>query len=104
MTKSLVLSLGCLLWASAAIAQPKTKEYDLANANISGDILRCPRTVVAKNLNVLRYDYKFTGVISFSQPADLWSKLTSIASPPPPGSPPGRQRESAANLQSGGCP
>src|SRR6185312_8758232 len=89
MTKSLVLTLGCLLSASAAMAQPKTKEYDLANANISGDILRCPRTIVAKNLNVLRYDYKFNGAISFSQPVDLWSKLTSVATPPPlPSQPP----------------
>ena len=88
MDRSFVLTLGCWLWASVAVAQPKTKDYDLATASISGDVLRGPRRITAHNLNVLRYDYRFKGAISFTQAADLWSRLTSLAAPAPAGPPP----------------
>lgn len=88
MDRSFVLTLGCLLWASVAVAQPKTKDYDLATANISGDVMRGPRRILAHNLDVLRYDYRFNGAISFSQAADLWSRLTSLAAPAPAAPPP----------------
>jgi hypothetical protein len=88
MDRSFVLTLGCWLWASVAVAQPKTKDYDLATASISGDVLRGPRRITAHNLNVLRYDYRFKGAISFTQAADLWSRLTSRAAPAPAGPPP----------------
>src|SRR6266446_894698 len=68
---------------------PKEKDYDLSSGNISGDIVRGPRRIVATHLNVLRYNYRFNSTISFSQTPDLWSQLataagTSNSTPPPP--------------------
>jgi hypothetical protein len=59
----------------------KEVSYDLRNQTYSGDIIRGPKTIVAKNLNILRYDYTANSKVSFSQPPDLWGKLTGIASP-----------------------
>ncbi len=84
MTGRLSWTVLCLFSAFSVIAQPKTKEYDLAAANISGDVMRGPRKIIAHNLNVLRYDYRFNGVVSYSQAVDLWSKLTSVSAPAPP--------------------
>jgi hypothetical protein len=58
-----------------------TKSYDLSASNVSGDQIRGPATVQAENLNVLRYNYKFNIVISFSAAPDLWAKLQSAATP-----------------------
>jgi hypothetical protein len=59
----------------------KTKVYDLGAANFTGDQIRGPRTIRADNLNVLRYNYKFSNTITFSQAVDLWSKLQAAAVP-----------------------
>ena len=60
---------------------PITKSYDLSVSNISGDQIRGPAAVKAENLNVLRYNYKFNIVVSFSAAPDLWAKLQSAATP-----------------------
>jgi hypothetical protein len=57
------------------------KTYDLSASNFSGDTVRGPRRIVATHLNILRYDYKFNNVVSFSAAPDLWSKLTQLNSP-----------------------
>ena len=62
---------------------PITKPYDLSASSVSGDQIRGPATVRADNLNVLRYDYKFNSVITFSAAPDLWAKLQSVANPAP---------------------
>lgn len=60
---------------------PITKSYDLSVSNVSGDQIRGPAVVNAENLNVLRYNYKFNIVVSFSAAPDLWAKLQSVATP-----------------------
>jgi len=84
MTRQLAAICGLVLSASLALAgQPaKVKEYDLASGNVTGDVVKGPRTIRAKGLNALRYDYRFNSAIAFSQPVDLWSKLVEIAAPP----------------------
>jgi hypothetical protein len=59
------------------------KVYDLGSSNFTGDQIRGPRRIRADNLNVLRYTYKFSNTIAFSQPVDLWSKLQAAAVPSP---------------------
>jgi hypothetical protein len=70
-----------ILTAVSATAGTKVKEYDLAFGNISGETVRGPRTIIAHRLNVLRYNYKFNSVATYSQAVDLWSKLTEVAVP-----------------------
>jgi len=55
--------------------------YDLKNETYTGETVRGPKTIVAKNLNILRYNYTASSKVTFSQPPDLWSKLTGLASP-----------------------
>lgn len=61
--------------------RPIAKSYDLSASTVSGDQIRGPATVRADNLNVLRYDYKFNVVVTFSAAPDLWAKLQSVANP-----------------------
>src|ERR1700722_3644534 len=62
-------------------APEKIKVFDLGSSNFTGDQIRGPRIVRADNLNPLRYNYKFSNTITFSQPVDLWSKLQGAAVP-----------------------
>ena len=54
------------------------KEYDLAAGAVSGDKVRGPRRIIAKNLNTLRYNYSLSRAVSFTAPGDLWSKLSGV--------------------------
>lgn len=85
MRRNVAVMLVVLLFSIMASAKdPKklpTKEYDLGSGTVTGDTLRGPRRVIAKNLNVLRYNYQFNSTVSFSQPVDLFSKLTGVAAP-----------------------
>jgi hypothetical protein len=69
-------------WCTHHCDSSKEKPYDLRDQTYSGEIVRGPKTIVAKNLNIVRYDYVANSKVSFSQPPDLWGKLTGIASPP----------------------
>jgi hypothetical protein len=77
-----------------------SKTYDLLSSNFSGDTVRGPRTIVASHINVLRYDYKFNNVVTFSAAPDLWSKLSQLASPTTatPATPPKTPAGAAAPL------
>src|SRR5262249_32700491 len=57
------------------------KTYDLNNRTYSGETIRGPVTVVAKNLNILRYKYSADSKVTISKPPDLWSQLTNLANP-----------------------
>jgi hypothetical protein len=59
------------------------RRYDLASSTVTGDVVRGPRTIVAENLDILRYDYKWNSTISFQAPPDLWTKLTTVTTTPP---------------------
>jgi hypothetical protein len=89
MKRIVFTALACVFCTKIAFSKTPVKVYDLSSASISGDILRGPRIIVVHNLNVLRYNYQFNGVITYSQPVDLWSKLTSaVSGTPPAGTPP----------------
>src|SRR5271156_4480281 len=60
---------------------PVLKTYDLGVSSVSGDQVRGPATIRADNLNVLRYNYKFSIAITFSAAPDLWAKLQAAAIP-----------------------
>jgi hypothetical protein len=69
-----------------AQTQPKkdkveAKKYDLLSSTFSGDTVRGPRRIIATHINILRYDYKFSNVVTFSAAPNLWAQLTQIASP-----------------------
>lgn len=55
------------------------KIYDLATGAVSGDRVRGPRRIIAKNLNTLRYNYTLSRVVSITPSVDLWSKLLSVS-------------------------
>lgn len=65
-------------------AELPPKKYDLGSGSSSGDVVRGPRTIVATNLNILRYRYRFNSAVTFSQAPDIWSRLTELAAPPTP--------------------
>jgi hypothetical protein len=69
-------------WCMRHCDSSKEKAYDLNNQTYSGEIVRGPKTIVAKNLNIVRYDYVANTKVSFSQTPDLWGKLTGVASSP----------------------
>ena len=77
-------------WCIHHCDSSKEKPYDLKNQTYSGETVGGPVTIVAKNLNILRYRYAANSKITLSKPPDLWSELTSIANPqsttasPPP--------------------
>jgi hypothetical protein len=62
-------------------ASKKQEIYDLQDQTHTGDTIRGPKTIVAKNLNVLRYKYAANSKVTFSQPPDLFAKLMGIADP-----------------------
>lgn len=66
----------------------KVKPYNMKDQTYSGEVVRGPRTIVAYNLNVLRYNYAVNSSVSFSQPPDIWAKLTGVASPQQPATQP----------------
>lgn len=68
-------------FAAVGSTGPPIKTYDLSASNITGEVIRGPRRLIATHLNVLRYDYKFSTSITFSQTPDLWSRLTQLAVP-----------------------
>jgi hypothetical protein len=59
----------------------REKAYDLNNRTYSGETIRGPVTIVAKNLNILRYKYSADSKVTISKPPDLWSQLTNLANP-----------------------
>jgi hypothetical protein len=59
----------------------KIKEYDLKDKIYAAEVIGGPRIIVVYNLNPLRYKYSVNSTVSFSQPPDLLSKLSGIASP-----------------------
>lgn len=59
----------------------REKTYDLRNQTYTGETVGGPLTVVAKNLNILRYKYTANSKVTLSKPPDLWSELTNIANP-----------------------
>jgi hypothetical protein len=71
------------------------KSYDVSNKTYTGETIRGPRIVVAYNLNPLRYSYKWQAQTSYSAAPDLWSKLTSIASPQSAGAQPAAPKAKA---------
>jgi hypothetical protein len=60
--------------------------------------MRGPATIVAKNLNILRYKYAANSKASLSKAPDLWSQLSGIANPQssPSGSAPASAQAPAA--------
>jgi hypothetical protein len=72
--------------------------YDLNNRSYSGETVRGPATIVAKNLNILRYKYTANSKVTLSKAPDLWSELTGIANPQssPSGSAPAQAQAPAA--------
>ncbi len=67
----------------------RKKSYDMSNKTYKGEVIRGPVTIVACNLNPLRYSYKWQSEVTYTAPPDLWSKLTgaipaqSVAPQPP---------------------
>jgi hypothetical protein len=57
------------------------KAFDVNNKTYTGETIRGPRTVVAFDLNPLRYTYKWQSNVTYSAAPDLWSKLTGLAAP-----------------------
>ena len=92
----MMLGLFLLGTAGPATAGQKKKlaetEYDLSNRTISGERARGPRRIIARNLNPLRYDYKWGSAITYTAAPDLWSKLLAASAAPfetPKGGPAG---------------
>jgi len=56
----------------AAVYHPETDRK-------TGDILRGPRTVIAADLNTLRYEYVFNTTTTFQKTPDIWAALTSMS-------------------------
>jgi hypothetical protein len=68
-------------WCMHDCGSSREKPYDLKNQTYSGETVRGPVTIVAKNLNILRYKYTANSKVTLSKPPDLWSELTNIANP-----------------------
>ncbi|SRR6266849_3825318 len=80
------------------------KQYDVDNKTYKGEIIRGPRTVVAYNLNPLRYSYRWQSVVTYTAPPDLWSKLTELGTPqtaPTQPTPPSPQAPKPQNALAG---
>jgi hypothetical protein len=77
----LILGAGAAAPAKAQKKLPET-EYDLNNRTITGERVKGPRRVIAKNLNTLRYDYRWTSTITYTAAPDLWSKLLAAGAAP----------------------
>jgi hypothetical protein len=74
------LTVFCLLslgWVGSARAGDlPVKEYDMTATIYKGERLRGSKKIVAKNLNVLRYDYAWNSETTFTAGPDLWKALT----------------------------
>jgi len=57
------------------------KKYDLGNATYKSEKVRCPRTIEATHLNVLRYGYAWNSEVTFDKAPDLWGGLVGVAAP-----------------------
>ncbi len=68
----------------------------------SGETLRGPRTVIARDLNTLRYEYIFTSVATYQQTPDAWTKLTNINPIPQPSAPNVKAPSGSAPSRPGG--
>lgn len=68
-------------WCMHHCDSSREKAYDLNNRTYSGETIRGPVTIVAKNLNILRYKYSADSKVTISKPPDLWSQLTNLANP-----------------------
>jgi hypothetical protein len=87
-----MLSVGLLSMARLVAAQSDPypiKKYDLGNTTYKSEKVRCPRTIEATHLNVLRYGYAWNSEVSFDKAPDLWGALITAAAPadtkaPPP--------------------
>jgi len=80
--------------------------YHPENDRKSGDILRGPRTVVAEDLNTLRYEYVFNTTTTFQKTPDVWATLTSMSLTLPSGAPAvtaqaGKTKAAAARVAAG---
>jgi hypothetical protein len=89
------------LFCTRSCGSTDQKTYDVSNKTYTGETIRGPKTVVAYNLNPLRYSYVWQAQISYSAAPDLWSKLTGIASPQSAGAPTAAPK---ANVPSGSQP
>ena len=54
--------------------------YDVASGTYTGETLRGPVTVIAKNLNTIRYQYQFNSTATFTAAPDIWTNLGTLAS------------------------
>ena len=68
-------------WCMHHCSSSREVTYDLSNRSYSGETVRGPVTVVAKNLNLLRYKYSANSKVTLSKPPDLWSQLTNLSTP-----------------------
>lgn len=57
---------------------PSPKVYRPENDRKSGDILRGPRTIVAADVNTLRYEYVFNSAAAYQKAPDVWATLSGM--------------------------
>src|SRR6266436_10323830 len=79
-----LLAVGLLSIARLVAAQASKypiKEYDLSNSTYKSEKVRCPRTIEATHLNLLRYGYAWNSEVTFDKAPDLWGALTTAAAP-----------------------
>jgi hypothetical protein len=83
----------------------KERSYDLAVATVTGDSVRGPARIVARNLDIVRYDYgPFNIAVSFTSAPDLWSQLAKAAAPSVTTPAPPAKKAAGAGPESEGPP
>jgi hypothetical protein len=78
----------------------RQETFDVSNKSYKGETVRGPVTVVAYNLNPLRFSYKWQSDVTFTAAPDLWSKLTGIGVPQSSAKPPSPPAPKAPTAQS----
>jgi hypothetical protein len=102
-----LLAIGLLSIARLVAAQGgryPIKEYDLSNSTYKSEKVRCPRTIEATHLNVLRYGYAWNSEVTFDKAPDLWGALATAAAPADTKLTTNAKPPAAAPLESGKTP